>query len=193
MIVALAGRRVDAPDAQMPRFPLKNTVQVRRRISALLTECKATVLVCSGACGADLLALDAAGELGLRRRIVLPFERERFRETSVTDRPGEWGALFDKVSKEVEAVGDLVVLHDIGEEDDAYAATNKAILDEALALARQDGGGLSNVENTSSYLEASVLAVLVWDGVERGEGDLTAAFEKEASARGLKISEILTQ
>lgn len=192
MIIALAGRRVDALDAQPPRFPLENTVQVQERISALLKERKATILVCSGACGADLLALNAAGELGLRRRIVLPFERERFRQTSVTDRPGDWGALFDKVSKEVEAVGDLIVLQNIVE-DDAYAITNKAILDEALALTRQDGSQGSNTENPSSSLEARVLAVLVWDGVERGEGDMTAAFAKEARAYGLKIADIHTQ
>lgn len=192
MIIALAGRRVDALDAQPPRFPLENTVQVQERISALLKERKATILVCSGACGADLLALNAAGELGLRRRIVLPFERERFRQTSVTDRPGDWGALFDKVSKEVEAVGDLIVLQNIVE-DDAYAITNKAILDEALALTRQDGSQGSNTENPSSSLEARVLAVLVWDGVERGEGDMTAAFAKEARTYGLKIADIHTQ
>lgn len=193
MIIALAGRRIDAPDTQTSRFPMENTAKVQECISALFVKYKATALVCSGACGADLLALDTAGELGLRRRIVLPFEPNRFRETSVTDRPGEWGALFHRISKEVEVTGDLVVLRDVVGEDDAYAATNKVIIDEALALARQDGGEWSNAENTSSYPNERVLAVLVWDGVERSEGDMTAAFEREARAHGLKIAEILTQ
>ncbi len=192
MIVALAGRRVDASDAQAPRFPLENTAKVRRHISALLTECKATVLVCSGACGADLLALDVAGKLGLRRRIVLPFERERFRETSVTDRPGDWGDLFDRVAREVEAAGDLVVLCNLIEEEDAYATTNKVILDEALALARHEDNGI-NGENNSSSVEERVLAVIVWDGPKPNERkDSTAMFAEEARKRGLKVTEIQT-
>lgn len=192
MIVALAGRRVDAPDAKTPRFPLENMEKVRERIKERLTECKATALVCSGACGADLLALDVAGELNLRRRIILPFDLKRFRKSSVTDRPGEWGDLFDKVSREVEAVGDFVVLQNIVEEDDAYDAVNKAILDEAIALARHDDGHGINGENNSSSLEEQVLAVIVWNGAARGKEDLTAMFAQAARERGLRIAEILT-
>ena len=56
-----------------------------------------SVLVCSAACGADLIALQAAGRVSLRRRIVLPFEPSRFRDSSVVDRPGDW-ALSSTVS-----------------------------------------------------------------------------------------------
>src|SRR5947209_320182 len=95
MVIALAGRRIDAPNAETPRFPLENREKVGNRIRDFLAEHGATALVCSAACGADLLALEAAEELGLRRRILLPFAPDRFRATSVTDRPGEWGPLFD--------------------------------------------------------------------------------------------------
>lgn len=192
MIIALAGRRIDALDAQTPRFPLKNIAKVQECISALFVEHKVTALVCSGACGADLLALDAAGELGLRRRIVLPFGSNRFRKSSVTDRPGEWGDLFDRISREVKAAGDLVVFDNIGEEEEAYTAVNQAILDEAIALARQDDGNDSHAKNNSSSLEERVLAVIVWDGAERGKEDLTAMFAQVARERGLRIAEILT-
>jgi hypothetical protein len=96
MVIALAGRRVDPPDADFVRFPLKNVLAVRLRIRDALTRHAATTVVASAACGSDLLALDEAGALGLRRRIVLPFDRARFRMTSVVDRPGDWGALFDR-------------------------------------------------------------------------------------------------
>jgi hypothetical protein len=66
---------------------------VRRRIVDLLAEEHTEALVCSAACGADLIALEEAERLGLRRRIVLPFSPRQFRETSVTDRP-EIGDLF---------------------------------------------------------------------------------------------------
>jgi cytosine/adenosine deaminase-related metal-dependent hydrolase len=193
MIIALAGRRIDALDAQTPHFPLKNTAKVQECISALFVEHEATALVCSAACGADLLALEAAGELGLRCRIVLPFDCDRFSKSSVTDRPGDWGDLFDRVSREVEAVGDLVVLHNLVEEEDAYAAVNKAILEEAIALARQDDGNDSHAKNNSSSLEERVLAVIVWDGAKPvKKQDLTAMFAQAARERGLRIAEIPT-
>jgi len=42
---------------------------------------------------------------------------------------------------------------------------NQAILDEVIALARQDDSDGINGENNSSSLEA-VLAVIVWNGAE---------------------------
>src|ERR1700683_4963453 len=131
MIIAVSGRRVDTADAKQPRLPLGNVELVRTRVRTLLKESGATALVSSAACGADLIALSEAGQLGLRRRVILPFERRRFRETSVTDRPGDWGPLYDRVLDEVEAAGDLVILQK-GADDEAYAAANHAILDEAI-------------------------------------------------------------
>ncbi|SRR6266436_3396865 len=193
MIIALAGRRIDAPDATIPRFPPENASAVRERIYALLVDRKATALVCSAACGADLLALDAAGELGIQRRIVLPFEQNRFRAASVTDRPGEWGALFDRITREVEATGNLVILSGEGEDDAIFAIANRAILDEALTLARQTLPDKKAGKDTGEQPQNSVLAVLVWDGRSRGEGDLTVDFADEARARGLSIIEIATK
>lgn len=187
MIIALAGRRIDATDATTPRFPLQNAAAVRERIHAFLVDRKATALVCSAACGADLLALDAAGELGIRRRIILPFEQNRFRAASVTDRPGEWGALFDRITKEVQAAGNLVILNDEGANDEIFATTNRVILDEALTLAHQ------TPHYKRDQAANSVLAVLVWDGQPRGEGDLTVDFADEARARGLPVLEIATR
>lgn len=176
MIIALAGRRVDSPEAKDTRFPLLNVGIVRERVRALLQE-NAAALVSSAACGADLIALSEAGKLGLRRRVVLPFERPRFRETSVTDRPGDWGPLFDEVLDAVEAAGDLVVLR-AGSDDEAYALANRAILDESLALAKT--------------AHQPVRAVLVWDGKSRGDQDLTESFGAEARKRGMPVTDVPT-
>lgn len=177
MIIALAGRRVDSANAKEPRFPLGNVESVRMRTRAVLAEKSATALVSSAACGADLIALSEAGQLGLKRRVILPFERKRFRETSVTDRPGDWGPLYDQVLDEVEAAGDLVILQK-GADDEAYAAANHAILDEAIALA--------------NAVQKPVTAVLIWDGVSRGDHDLTEEFGVEARERGLPVVEVKT-
>jgi hypothetical protein len=176
MIIALAGRRVDAPGTKRPRFPLQNVDLVRMRIRAML-EAQAKVLVCSAACGADLIALSEAGLLGLRRRIVLPFDRSRFRDTSVTDRPGEWGPIYDQVLDEVETAGDLVLMQRTSEEE-AYLAANRAILDEAASLEEQ--------------LHYPVSAALVWEGISRGDHDITEDFGVEARKRGLAVVEVKT-
>jgi hypothetical protein len=177
-VAALAGRRIDAADAATSRFPLANTKLVRGRLQALLRAEQSDALACSAACGGDLIALNVAGALGLRRRVVLPFVPERFRATSVTDRPGDWGPLFDRIIGAVGAKGDLVVLG-LDEGDDAtYAAANDAILNEAEALAGEES--------------AQVVAIIVWEGGSRGEGDLTEAFATLARARGHPIREVLT-
>src|SRR5947209_4010396 len=121
-IVALAGRRIDAPDAETPRFPLRSVGSVRDRLRQVLKD--RVALVCSAACGADLLALEQASLLRIRRKVILPFAREDFRNTSVVDRPGDWGPLFDRLLAEVEKVGDLVVLPGKPDDDQAYANAN---------------------------------------------------------------------
>lgn len=175
MIIALAGRRVDAVDATVHRFPLQNVEQVRQRTREILQDHGATVLVSSAACGADLIALSEAGLLGLRRRVILPYGRMRFRETSVSDRPGGWGPLYDQILDEVDSVSDLVILGD-GSDEEAYTAANQAILDEAIAIGR----------SAHEFL----IAVLVWDGISSGDHDLTEEFAIEARNRGLEVAEV---
>jgi|HubBroStandDraft_2_1064218.scaffolds.fasta_scaffold58491_1 hypothetical protein len=177
MIIALAGRRVDAADEKQRRFPSENVDIVRERIHAmLLTQC-AVALVGSAACGADLLALSEAGKLGLRRSVVLPFGRENFRTTSVTDRPGDWGALYDQQLNDVEKSGDLLVVHEKSD-DKAYAEANHAIVDKALSLGQE--------------LRDRVAAVLVWDGKSRGERDLTEEFGFYARGKSIPVIEVMT-
>ena len=177
MIIALAGRRVDAINASEPRFPLQNVERVSHGVRALLEEHAATAVVSSAACGADLIGLSEAGKLGMRRRVILPFPREKFREGSVVDRPGEWGELYDRVLDEVESEGDVVVMQTVND-DEVYSAANRVILEEAIALGRERN--------------ETVGATLVWDGVSRGKNDYTEEFGAEARSRGLAVFEVLT-
>ena len=184
-VVALAGRRIDAADAKSPRFPRANAAIVQERIRRELERLAAGALVCSAACGADLVALAAAAALGLKRRVVLPFAEARFRETSVVDRGAEWGPRFDQVVAELRGLDDLVTLHagsvdrDDADEEAGYAAANTRILDEAQSVAARTGAG--------------VVAVLVWEGESRGTDDLTEAFGREARVRRLPVVEVLTR
>jgi len=112
--------------------------------------------------------------LGIRRRVVLPFKRQRFRGSSVTDHAGDRGPSFDLLVDEVTARGDLVVLEG-PKGDEAYVVANGRILDEALRL-------------TASPHDTT--AVLVW--TSRGTGDLTAAFGDGTAAHGLRVVHVKT-
>jgi hypothetical protein len=180
MVVALAGRRVDAPGADTPRFPPANENSVADRLRRALEELGATAVVSSAACGADLVALEVAGTMGLRRVVVLPWDRERFRELSVVDRGQTWGERYDRVVDQVEADGDLRILGIEADGEAAYAATNEAILREAQELAGQQGE------------ENGVVAIPVWEGRSRGPGDFTEQFVVAARGLGLRVREVLT-
>jgi broad specificity phosphatase PhoE len=180
MIVALAGRRIDAPDAETTRFPLKNRAAVRQKLLGFFRKNNVTELISSAACGADLLAQAAAGKLKIRRYVILPFERGRFRETSVTDRPGRWGKLFDDICAEAEREGNLIVLENYKNEDEAYSAVTTEILNLAESL-------------NKDAVNKKILAVVVWEGKPKDEKDETAAFAEKANARNIPLKEISTK
>jgi hypothetical protein len=172
-IIALAGRRIDAHGLDPPAFPLANVGKVRSRLAEAFQRLSAVGLVCSGACGADLVALDAAAQLGLRRRIVLPFAPAQFRRSSVVDRPGDWGSAFDRQIDAAAQSGELVVLDLERDACGAYVAANKAIIREALAVA-------------GAAEQARCMALLVWEGARRPGGDATADFGDLATEAGLE-------
>ena len=125
-----AGRRVDAPDAQTERFPPFDVIKVRERIRELLLRDKPSAVVCSGACGADLLLLEVAGKMRIQRLVLLPSDPEIFRQTSVTDRPGNWGELYDEVLKTA-----TVEKIKVPEGQDGYLQTNLMLLDRGADIA----------------------------------------------------------
>lgn len=178
MIVALAGRRIDAGDAEISSFPLQNIERVRQKLRELFIDLKPAALVSSAACGADLLALEEAAALGIRRRVILPFDSVRFLETSVLDRPGEWRSTYERVVREVSAAGDLIVLENATKSDESYLLANQAILDEAFELANASNDKLT--------------AVLVWDGRPRGPEDLTQAFRMAAQKCNCSLLDVST-
>jgi hypothetical protein len=153
---------------------------VRRTLHDLFAAEGVRALVCSAACGADLVALEVAGALGIRRRVVLPFAKERFRETSVVDRPGDWGLVYDRVIAEVEAAGDLVVLGpSTWDADDVYQLANVEIVQEAELLASASPG-------------QQRMAVIVWEGAPRTGSDATDGFRSLAEEVGFTQRPVLT-
>jgi hypothetical protein len=174
MVVAIAGRRIDPPGAGEPRFPESAMEGVLNGLMAAFAESGARAVVSAAACGADIIALEAAGRMGLRRRVVLPSDPRSFRDSSVVDRPGDWGERYDRIIAEVAAANDLVIrAHPQAEGDAAYLQANVDILDEARLLADELGLPLS--------------ALVVWNQVSRGASDVTAHFLALARERGLPV------
>lgn len=180
MIIVLAGRRIDALDAEESQFPLAIKDAVYTKILKFFQKNNITALVSSAACGADLLAQKAARKLRIKQHIILPFERKRFRKTSVTDRPSDWGELFDSICDEVEEKGNLIVLEGFeNDEKKAYSAVTTEILKQAEVLQKI-------CENED------ILAVIVWEGKAKDETDETVAFSEKARARRIVVEQILT-
>jgi hypothetical protein len=172
-VIVSAGRRVDAPDAQTPRFPAGNVNAVRQKIAAFFTKESPSAVVCSAACGTDLLVLEVAGQARVMREVLLGAEPAVFRKESVTDRPGDWGEMFDKVMRTAKVE---VLKLPAGQE--GYLQTNLDLLDRAEALAKK--------------YETSVKALVIWNGQSRGSDDVTGHFLEQAKRRGIAVTQIST-
>jgi hypothetical protein len=171
-VLAVTGRLIDAPDAAEKRFPLENRTRVHAALASLFASRPIGLLVCSAACGADLLSLDVARQTAVPSLIVLPYEKDRFRRDSVNSRPGQWAPLFDAVVSDAEARGCLVIITP-PPGTSPYDAATREIVQRAKVAAANDG--------------APLLALAVWDGKPRGEDDHTAIFLRMAADEGAEI------
>ena len=128
-------------------------------------------LVTSAACGADLLALSAAADIRLRRRVILPLISDAFSRDSVIDRPGDWGPLFDETMLQLQAVGDVLIL-DESPDDNGYAAVGEA----------------SPCRSRARYANGDrLVAMVVWDGTparRRSDGAVSQIGRAAARNRG---------
>ena len=178
MIIVLAGRRTDATDAKDKRFPLANTKMVRESIKDFFQNTDISTIISSGACGADLVAMDVAGESGIEQIMILPFDEKNFKKISVTDRPGDWQLIYDPLIKKLKNTKGLIVLDFSVDDPSAFEKTNTVIMDKAKELSVQRS--------------EEVMALIVWDGIAKNENDTTLHFKDEALKRGFLVNEINT-
>jgi len=185
-VLAITGRRIDADDAEQARFPLEQAPAVQQAIISAMRDMRIEAVVSSAACGADLLALSAASELNIPFWIVLPFDRARFHETSVVDRDGDWGPIFDQRMDDAERRNAVLLMDSVDDEPEAFGLALAEILDLATTLAHRDEG------EPSTKRTGQVTAMVVWDGASRGDDDFTAAFIEEARQRGILTRQLTT-
>ena len=172
-VVVAAGRRVDAADAPTARFPPSNVDEVRQRIRQFFARERPSALVSSGACGADLLAIEVATERHMKRYVLLGAEPAEFRKSSVADRPGNWGELFDLAMKTA-----TVEILKVPEGQEGFLETNLKLLDRAQAVAKQSG--------------TMVVALVIWNEQSRGADDVTDHFLQQAKLRKIPVTQIST-
>lgn len=181
VILAFAGRRIDAVGADPARFTPAAVPHVDAALARLFDLHTIEAVVGSAACGADILVLEAARARGVRARIVLPFAATRFRETSVVDRGAPWGPRYDALIASAARTGDVVVIEGAGAPDDdaAYARATQRIVEEALRLGRE--------------LACSVRALAVWDERPRARGDATQDFVQQVARAQMPCDHISTR
>lgn len=121
------------------------------------------------------MALETCEALAIPATVVLPFSVEIFRELSVIDRPGNWGPRFDQVIARARAHSDLVELGYTKDDQNAFLGANREIV--------------ARVTRASTNEK---FAIVVWDGVTRGDDDATADLADHARHSGLEVIEILT-
>ena len=138
-VALFTGHMVDLPGRPTPRFPESAVPAVQARIASVLEEHNILTGYGSAACGADLLFLRAVLDRpGGEVRVVLPFERERFRRVSVVRVPEQahWGEEFDRVLAAAKSVTEL---HDDPHrfEGNPFAYGNHVLLGMAEQKARE--------------------------------------------------------
>ena len=143
----------------------------------MMVSAASQAVVCSAASGVDILALECAVQLGLGLRVVLPFSRQQFRATSVADRGEDWGLRFDAILQQIQSE-DILELNLQGGNNEAYAAANSKIIDEAVGWASTTG--------------RRALAMVVWNEFSRGATDLTDEFRRVAVDRKLEVIPVPT-
>lgn len=94
-VVAFAGHMIDVPGRPLPRFPAALESGVRNALRAHLELLHQPVVYTSAACGADLIFIEAALDIGAEVNIVLPFDRLDFVRTSVAVGGKGWVERFD--------------------------------------------------------------------------------------------------
>jgi hypothetical protein len=174
-LAVLAGRRIDAANAVESRFPPDEAEHVARKLARHFRQERVNRLVCSAACGADILALEVAERLAIPATLVIPFASNIFRENSVTDRTGNWGERFDRLVTAARRRGDLVELGLDIKDEKAFTAANETI-----------------VQLASSPGHYRRLAFVVWEGKTRGSSDATADFLNRALSRGFEKRTVFT-
>ena len=96
-VLAFVGHMIDARDGTAPRLPPELEPSVGERLRQHLAGLHLPIVYTSAACGADLMFIEAALDVGAEVNVVLPFDRGDFVRTRVAVGGESWVRRFDSV------------------------------------------------------------------------------------------------
>ncbi len=167
-VTAFAGHMIDAPQRPMPRFPAALEPAVTAAIRDRLARMHRPILYTSAACGADLIAIEVALELGTEVNVLLPFNRDDFVRTSVAVGGVGWIERFDAALARATRVVAATQESHLG---DDVLFEHAAMLVEGLTALR------------AAQLETAPRLLCVLDAVEHGQVGGTRRSYERWSAR----------
>jgi hypothetical protein len=174
-VLAFVGHMIDAPDRSTPRFPAALAPAVTAAIRERVARMHLPVVYTSAACGADLIFVEAALEVGAEVNIVLPFDREDFVETSVAPGGNGWETRFRDALSRAERV---IMATEERHLDDDVLFEHAAMLLEGLCVLR------------AAQLETSPSLLCVVDAAAPGRvGGTRASYERWT--RNVGVPEII--
>ena len=174
-VVAFSGHMIDAPGRARPRFKPQDEPQARAAVASRMAELAPAAAYGSAACGADLLFLEAARELGCETHVVLPFPAEHFRRTSVDYAGADWIERFERALAAADSVT-IASDHAARGSSATFEYANLILTGMALLRAR--------------LLDTSMRALAVHAPGDSAPGGGTASILAAWKQRGLQIDVI---
>lgn len=159
-VAIFSGHMVDAPDRPLPRFPASKEESVQARLAGQLKEREVgpgDLAITGAARGGDLLFAELCADRGAEVWLFLPLPEEAFLDESVRLPGGDWEERFHAMGRrprvrrffqdeQVETGSDDLTVH---------ARNNLWIIETARLL---------------SPAPDHILAFMVWDGKQTGDG-----------------------
>ena len=178
-VVIMTGHMRDQPGRDQARFPAALVPAVQAALAQELAALDAKIGFCSAACGADLLFLEAMRERGARVNVVLPFQVEDFRRTSVAFAGPAWVHRFHDALKLADSVRYVTDEGYLGD-DVLFRFTNQVLQGLAALHAHR--------------LDTTPHLLAVWDGVASaqlgGTADMIAAWPDPQRCRIIQLADL---
>jgi hypothetical protein len=166
---------IDPPGREERRFPAECMPAVSQSIERQLAGWDAgprTLAICGGAPGSDMLFAESCLRRGVQVRLLLPFSIENFEREAFQGASAEWRPRFEALLPRCEVLCQPDCFGPLPPGVSAYERNNLWILDHA----------------SSEFPPESILALLVWDQQETGDGPGGAAdFAARAAAARRQI------
>jgi class 3 adenylate cyclase len=175
-VIAFAGHLIDTPGRKVPRFPpaleAAATAAIRERLTAL----DAGFGFSSGACGADIIFLEALRERNGETTIVLPYDADQFEQDSVAIVPGsDWSARYRRA---------LASARDVFLASEQRVGSGEVSYEYAVLLLE----GLAGIR--ADELDAELVRVVLWDGKAQGGRGGTAPTIQQWRREGHRVEVI---